>query len=97
MKERIEITRGKLAESCLVGDEAEAVGIGVGGVHNEHHMKIRSAKYNCGAYDLVVQCECGAEYASPLHGCWNHRRQQMTAGAPLPPIIIEEGEIVWKL
>lgn len=87
------VTHGALADAFAMEDEARAMGVILGGAHHGHRVLVKSAKYNCGAYDKTLECSCGARRWSDMHGCWQygHQRpagfQEGTTPGPLPGVI----------
>ena len=50
----------------------------VDGPHRNHKALVFQTVESCGAYFHDVFCECGANYANSVNGCWqyNHKRKQ---------------------
>ena len=71
---------GRLANAGLLEDQAEALVVYLAGPHAGHVARVCSAKFNCGAYEQAVRCECGVAWESEMKGCRQHHHQRPESG-----------------
>lgn len=82
MNKHYVLISGRFAEGRELDDLGEAVIRYTSGPHAGHEAEVRTAKHNCGAYEIDVFCECGAEYKNDVFGCWQWGHQRTGSGDP---------------
>jgi hypothetical protein len=57
----------------------------IDGEHAGHRGRVRSAKFDCGAYSETISClECKQEiFANAMNGCWQWGHQRDEEGTPV--------------
>lgn len=77
------IYSGNSADGSQLDDDGVLTARVVGGPHDGHTVTEYTYKYNCGAYEVNVECSCGERYENAMYGCWqyNHQRSERFVGA----------------
>lgn len=69
-----------IADSRQIEDSGEVNIRYIDGPHAGHIARYKTAKYNCGAYSTVIECQCDHIYASAMNGCWQQGHQRHESG-----------------
>jgi hypothetical protein len=77
---KYKVLRGRLADGGILEDSASARVLWLSGPHAGHKAYVYTAKFGCGAYSAVVQCQCGVSWENGMNGCWQNYHQRPESG-----------------
>ncbi len=70
----------QMADASQIDDAVRSTWHIKDGSHKGHTAAVYSAKHNCGAYQIDVECSCGAKYENAINGCWQNGHQRAESG-----------------